>query len=72
MTPARIWSVYFILLVLSVPWYWPAASAEWRVFGVPSWAAVSLACYLAAAILTAWKIEVVWRDPAGGDSHEEG
>lgn len=72
MTPTRIWFLYAILLVLSVPWYWPRGSAEWLVLGVPIWAAVSIACYVAAALLTATTIDVLWRAQVGDDGDGEG
>jgi len=67
MNSTRIWTLYLVLLVLSVPWYWPASSGEIIVLGWPLWAAVSLACYLAAAVLTVCTIDRLWFAQAGAD-----
>lgn len=72
MTPARIWFTYVVLLVVSVPWYWPADSGTALVLGVPLWAAVSLGCYLAAAVLTALTIDTLWSAQVGDDPGGEG
>lgn len=56
-----LWLIYLVLLVLSVPWYWPAASGSVLVFGIPIWALVSLLCFLIGAIVTALVIQRVWQ-----------
>ncbi len=62
-----VWAAYLVLLVLSVPWYWPRWSAEILVLGFPLWAATSLACYFVAAVLTVVAIDSLWREQAGRD-----
>jgi hypothetical protein len=49
------------LLVLSVPWYFPAGDGSPFVFGFPLWALVSLGCYAAIAALVAWRLPRIWR-----------
>ncbi|MEM8983330.1 MAG: hypothetical protein AAGC71_09900 [Pseudomonadota bacterium] len=45
-------AVYGALLVLAIPWYWPADDTR-LVFGLPLWALASLAVLAIIAILTA-------------------
>ncbi|MEM1264135.1 MAG: hypothetical protein AAGH76_17180 [Pseudomonadota bacterium] len=45
-------SVYLILLVLAIPWYWPANDNR-VVSGVPLWALTSLAVLTVTAAVTA-------------------
>lgn len=49
-----------VLLVLSVPWYFPAGSGTPLVFGFPLWGFVSLACYAAIAFLVVWRLPRLW------------
>jgi len=67
MASTQIWLAYLALLILSIPWYWPAVSGDWLVFGVPLWALVSLLCYVAAAILTVFTIDKLWYAQVGDD-----
>jgi len=41
-----------VLYALSIPWY-SAGDPSARLFGLPRWVGVALACYVAAAILNA-------------------
>jgi hypothetical protein len=51
--------LFGLLLVLAVPWYWPADSTlVW--FGVPAWVCVAVLVSLAAAVLTAWLMRRPW------------
>jgi hypothetical protein len=45
-----------VLYVISVPWYRDPEAELRIVFGLPDWAAVALACYVAVALLNglAW------------------
>lgn len=58
----RTWVLYGLLLVLSVPWYFPAGSGEPLVLGFPLWCFVSLCCYLGVAALTVLRIGRLWDD----------
>jgi hypothetical protein len=60
---AGIWGAYVALFALSVPWYFPAGSGEPLVLGLPLWCFVSLACYAGVAVLTAWRLDVLWAAP---------
>ncbi len=60
---AWIGLVYFFLLVLGIPWYWPADTTV-IVFGLPIWVLVAILFSLATSIFTAflllrysWKTE---------------
>ena len=48
-----IFAVYVVLLLLVVPWYWPANDAS-LAFGFPVWALATLAAVLATSVFTAW------------------
>lgn len=51
--------LFGILLVLAVPWYWPADSTlVW--LGVPAWVCVAVLVSLAASLLTAWLMRLPW------------
>ena len=52
---SRRWmiGIYLVLLLLVVPWYWPAGDAT-LAFGFPVWALVTLAAVLATSAYTAW------------------
>jgi hypothetical protein len=57
-------AAYLLLLVLAVPWYWPADDAR-MLLGLPLWVVVVLGTGLAAAALTAWVLlRYPWPDPA--------
>jgi hypothetical protein len=45
--------VYFVLLALVVPWYWPPGDTR-RVLGAPLWGLATLLALLLTAIFTAW------------------
>jgi len=56
---------YLVLFALSIPWYLPSGYGERLVHGFPVWCLVSLGCYVAAALLTVLKIDVVWQAERG-------
>jgi hypothetical protein len=45
--------VYVGLLVMVVPWYWPAANTR-HLWGFPFWSLASLGAGFATALFTAW------------------
>ena len=49
---ALLWAV-LALYALSIPWYRASGATPSRLFGLPDWVAVALACYLGVAILNA-------------------
>lgn len=57
-----------LLYVVSVPWYRETGAEVEYVFGLPSWVAVALACYVGVAVLNcaAWLLAEV-RDDEPGD-----
>ena len=57
-----IWFAYLLLLVVSIPWYFPNGNGEPLVLGFPLWCFVSLTCCVAAALLTAWQLDAVWEE----------
>jgi hypothetical protein len=56
-----------VLYVLSVPWYRSADGAPAQSLGLPSWVAVAVGCYFAAACLNA----IVWWIAPISDDHED-
>lgn len=64
----RLGWIIVVLLVLSVPWYFPAGDGRPFVFGVPLWCLVSFACCTAIAAIVASRMSALWDD---GDSQED-
>ena len=55
-----VWVVYALLYVVAIPWYWPEGYRGALIFGLPTWAAVSLGATLALALWTAYVIHRYW------------
>ncbi len=55
-----VWVVYALLYAVAIPWYWPKGYRGALIFGLPTWAAVSLAATLALAVWTAFVIHRYW------------
>ncbi len=54
-------ALYLLLLVLAVPWYWPAGTLTvW--FGMPAWVVVAILVSTAASVLTAVLLARPWPD----------
>jgi hypothetical protein len=51
----RVWIlvVYFLLLALIIPWYWPEGDAR-LLFGIPMWILGSLSALFLTSCYTAW------------------
>ena len=60
-----------LLLVFSVPWYFPSGDGAPFVLGFPLWAFVSLSCYAAVAALIAWRLPHIWGSAPGDDEGTE-
>ena len=58
--------LFALLLVLAVPWYWPADS-QLTWFGVPAWALVAVLVSVAASVLTALLMARPWPGEADDD-----
>lgn len=54
------------LLVLSVPWYFPAGDGGPFIGGAPLWFLVSFACYTAIAAIVAVRLPAIWDDGGRG------
>ncbi len=54
-----------VLLVLSVPWYFPAGDGGPFIGGMPLWFLVSFACYSAIAGIVALRLPRFWDDGDG-------
>lgn len=65
-SPRPVGILYLLLFILSVPWYLPAGYGERLVAGFPVWCLISIACYVAAALLTVVSIDDVWRAEEAG------
>ncbi|MBL1143196.1 MAG: DUF997 family protein [Proteobacteria bacterium] len=57
-------AIYFVLLILAIPWYWPKDS-DLVILGLPAWVFVAILISLFASIFTAfillrypWKTEI--------------
>ncbi|NKB33744.1 MAG: hypothetical protein GKR91_11665 [Pseudomonadales bacterium] len=46
-------AVYFLLLALIIPWYWPEGDAR-LLFGFPMWVLASLSALFLTSCFTAW------------------
>ena len=62
--PIGIFAVYFILLIIGIPWYWPKDS-DMIIMGVPGWVFVAVLVSFFTSVFTAflllrypWQIEV--------------
>ena len=55
----KVWGVYAVLLLVAVPWYWPADDKT-RSAGVPAWDVVAVACSAAVSVYTAWLLRRPW------------
>lgn len=57
-------ALYLPLLLLGVPWYWPADDD--RVWlGLPAWVVVAIAAGALAAALTSWLLTRPWPEEDG-------
>lgn len=65
------WVAYVCLLLLSIPWYFPAGSGAPLVFGFPLWCFVALAAYTLAALLTVWRLDALWEAGQVGRGRSE-
>ncbi|MEQ8235075.1 MAG: hypothetical protein RLW61_02405 [Gammaproteobacteria bacterium] len=66
MTVRRAPLLFVVLLVLAVPWYWPADDRTlW--FGVPAWVCVAVVVSAAASLLTALLMARPWPDEQDDD-----
>lgn len=59
---------YLALLIVALPWYFPEGNAGTLVFGIPAWAATSLAASIMISLLTARLVWRYWNDD-DGDRH---
>lgn len=46
---------YLFLLLISIPWYWPAGDLR-HVFGIPLWVVTVISVGLMVSILTSWNL----------------
>lgn len=60
--------LYIILLILAVPWYWPAEEAR-LLWGMPIWVISTIVIGALTAGLTAWVLlRSSWVDDDDGES----
>ena len=63
-----------LLFLLSIPWYREANAAPPLLFGLPSWVAVAIGCYLGAACLNAiawWIVPLSDHLPAAAEAGDD-
>ncbi len=70
-------AILALLYGASIPWYRDPGAAPARLLGLPDWAAVAIACYALAAVVTAllWGVTEVPEAPPeapGGGGPPEG
>ncbi len=62
--PRRRWwipAVYLLLILIGIPWYWPAD--DQRIWlGMPAWTAVALAASVLTSAFTAFVMSRFWPD----------
>ena len=67
--PRQRWVLYvvtFLALVLTIPWFFLSPSGDgW--FGLPGWAAYTVAATILYAVLIAWCLGACWELSAGAD-----
>jgi hypothetical protein len=51
-----------VLVILSIPWYWPAGTTGRMFGGLPVWMWIALVCTAAVAVLTSWVALREWDD----------
>ncbi len=62
------------LYAISIPWYRTSGDPSSRLFGLPDWVAVALACYVAIAVLNsvAWLLtevpDAISGEPGDGEA----
>ena len=49
----RIVLIYFFLLAIGIPWYWPDDSTL-QLFGMPAWVTIALFISILVSVLTAY------------------
>lgn len=57
----RIWAVFLIIFVFSVPWYLPVGTYEPIIFGFPYWAVIALAMSLLISIFLTYVLNREWQ-----------
>ena len=64
-------AIVVVLFAASIPWYRQGGSDTGLLWGLPSWVAVALACYVAAAVANAlaWWLTEIPERPDG--AHDE-
>ena len=64
--PSRaLTAVIVALLVLSIPWYFPAGDGGPFILGVPLWCVVAFGCYCAIAAIVATLMPALWDERPG-------
>ena len=51
-----------IILVISVPWYWPEGTVGKKVMGLPFWFWITIGCSVAISCVTAMMALLFWDD----------
>ena len=55
-------AVYFLLLLIGIPWYWPEDS-QLVLFGLPAWVLVAIVVSVLTSVFTAFVfIRYPWTD----------
>ncbi|QVQ53989.1 hypothetical protein J4H86_09930 [Spiractinospora alimapuensis] len=65
-----LWVVLVLILLVSVPWYWPAGTLEPVVLGLPLWAWTTLAGSVALCGYLSWLCATQWPDADEEDTDE--
>jgi len=60
----RVWAVYVALMLVGVPWYWPAGD-DTVLGGLPAWVVVAVLASALTSIYTAILLRRRWPGEAG-------
>lgn len=60
----RIWSVYGLLVIIAIPWYWRwiPIPATTLCMGMPVWAFTSVVVSAVVSLYTSWLFSFRWPD----------
>jgi len=63
----KIWIIFSVLFILSVPWYFPVGTYKPIIFGVPYWGWLILLVSVGFSITISYTITKLWRSNEAED-----
>ena len=64
-----IFFIYFVLVVLGIPWYWPVNNRD-VLWGMPAWATIAIIISVIASLFTAFVL-LFYRWPGESKSNNK-